>query len=192
MAMQKREARDRGRALRQALPEAVREENDAAILERAQQELPWEQYRRVHMFLPITHLYEINTWQLLQWIWTNHPKIRVFLPTVFGHGLEHVRATIGTDFKLNRYGIPEPTHGEVLQDDEPLDLIFVPLLCIDRRGYRVGYGGGYYDRFLAKWTEPRKVGLAYESWIVDDEIEVDEYDVPLDGLITEERYVAFG
>ena len=85
------------------------------------------------------------------------------------------------------YGIMEPE-----RDDsrfvEPTDktLIIVPGIAFDVNGYRLGYGGGYYDRYLSDHTMLANYGLGFEMQIVD-RILIDGYDVRLDGLITEER-----
>lgn len=85
-------------------------------------------------------------------------------------------------------GIPEPTcsAGRVFQA-EHLDIVVVPGLLFDRNGYRLGYGGGYYDRFLAqKASQALRIGLAF-SCQVRDSIPVQSHDMPLDILVTEEE-----
>jgi 5-formyltetrahydrofolate cyclo-ligase len=78
--------------------------------------------------------------------------------------------------------VPPPQSGDVTPD-----LVFVPLLAVDRAGYRLGYGAGYYDRTLHQLRERGSitaVGLAYEGQIVDH-VPHDAQDEPLDWLVTE-------
>ncbi|MCM1982684.1 5-formyltetrahydrofolate cyclo-ligase [Lyngbya confervoides] len=84
-------------------------------------------------------------------------------------------------FVINRWGLEEPG------SDWPLagrpDLILVPLVACDRRGYRLGYGGGYYDRFLTQKLAPA-IGIGFDACVVNT-LPVDPWDQPLDGICTE-------
>lgn len=95
-----------------------------------------------------------------------------------------------TDIKeLNHvhYGIMEPEYNEnaVLVPDKKT-LVLLPGLAFDVYGYRLGYGGGYYDRYLAEYKTLANYGLAFEQQIVD-RIMINGYDVRMDGVITEEK-----
>jgi 5-formyltetrahydrofolate cyclo-ligase len=93
-------------------------------------------------------------------------------------------------FEINQYGIPEPVGGSEIMPEE-LDMVFVPLLGFDLQGNRVGYGKGYYDRFLSKCKDDViKVGLSFLSPI-DCIEDVDFFDKKLDFCITPERVYAF-
>ena len=76
------------------------------------------------------------------------------------------------------------------------DVVFMPLLGFDLRGFRIGMGGGFYDASLAflgrrrSWRRPRLIGLAFEAQRVD-RLPEDEWDIPLDGVLTERRYYRF-
>ncbi len=94
----------------------------------------------------------------------------------------------------NRYGIPEPVAPHEWFAPFQLDLVLVPLLAFDRRGHRLGHGGGYYDRsfaFLkeqARPTEPLLVGVAYAFQEVEA-FEAEPWDVPLDFVATEHELI---
>ncbi|MDO9226102.1 MAG: 5-formyltetrahydrofolate cyclo-ligase [Pseudomonadota bacterium] len=98
---------------------------------------------------------------------------------------------------LNRYGIPENRHPLAKRvRAQRLDLLFMPLLGFDSRGFRLGMGGGYYDASLAylkrfrHWKKPRVVGVAFS----DQEVEYlpnDVWDIPLDAVLTEREYCVF-
>lgn len=90
----------------------------------------------------------------------------------------------------NKFNILEPIGGEIVPPQK-LDLIFVPLVAFDVRGYRVGYGKGYYDRFLAQCRpEAIKVGFSFFD-AVDHLEDIDEFDVPLNFCITPHRIYEF-
>jgi 5-formyltetrahydrofolate cyclo-ligase len=119
-----------------------------------------------------------------------------FLLPVIGKGnrLRFAPWQSGEDVQPNRHGIPEPVAPRELLEPFQLDLVLVPLVGFDRRGHRLGYGGGYYDRsfaFLneqARPTEPLLVGIAYafqELPQIDDAA----WDVPLDFVATEQELI---
>ena len=81
----------------------------------------------------------------------------------------------------------------VPSDDAPVltpELLLVPMLAFDDRGYRLGYGGGFYDRSLAGLKSPIAVGCAYDAQRVDD-LPVDDHDRRLDWIVTETRILEF-
>ena len=92
----------------------------------------------------------------------------------------------GTRFHRSPLGIAEPVADAV--QCWP-DILMIPVLGMDRRGYRLGYGGGFYDRTLAAWTttghkHPLTIGLAYEAQVVH-RLPAARHDIPLNMLITE-------
>ena len=100
----------------------------------------------------------------------------------------------GDGIQPNRYGIPEPLAPTELLEPFQLDLVLVPLLGFDRRGNRLGYGGGYYDRSFAFFneqvrpTEPLLVGVAYAFQELP-EVDEEDWDVPLDFIATERELI---
>jgi 5-formyltetrahydrofolate cyclo-ligase len=96
--------------------------------------------------------------------------------------------------QLNRFRILEPDHGEIFPAEQ-LDVVLLPLVGFDSKGNRLGVGGGYYDRtfeFTRKHDKksPLLIGLAYEFQHVHH-LPFDEWDVPLNGVLTEERIILF-
>ena len=93
-------------------------------------------------------------------------------------------------FIKNRFNILEPIGGAVIPPQN-LDLIFVPLVAFDERGYRVGYGKGYYDRYLAH-CRPAAIKVGFSFFDAVEYIEdIDEFDVPLNFCITPHRIYEF-
>jgi len=97
---------------------------------------------------------------------------------------------LDSDLKNGVYGVQEPV--KKIRDEktpEDLDLIIVPGACFTRSGYRIGYGGGYYDSFLSKHAgQALKVGFCYDRFIVDS-IPVEKHDVSVDIIITEKEII---
>jgi len=94
------------------------------------------------------------------------------------------------DLEVGTYGILEPKVAKSKQVDlDNLDIIILPGSVFDVSGYRLGYGGGYYDRFLQIiGSRAKTVGLAYEFQIVD-EVPKEPHDIPVDWIVTEKRII---
>jgi 5-formyltetrahydrofolate cyclo-ligase len=107
------------------------------------------------------------------------------LPVVRERGvpLEFHAWSPDTPMKIGHHKIAEPTSGRVVVPD----LLLVPCVGFDADGYRLGYGGGYYDRTLAAWPGAKKpvtVGIAYEACRAP-ELQREAHDIPLDVIVTE-------
>jgi 5-formyltetrahydrofolate cyclo-ligase len=118
------------------------------------------------------------------------------LPRITGaRQLSFVEWRSGADLEANRYGIPEPvcTESDLIAPAD-IDIVLLPLLGFDRRGSRIGYGGGYYDASFAflrdreEATSPLLVGIGYAAQEVEA-IEVAEWDVRLDYVATENELI---
>jgi 5-formyltetrahydrofolate cyclo-ligase len=100
-----------------------------------------------------------------------------------GEALEFHAWAPDTPMKIGHHRIPEPAAEVAVVPD----LLFVPCVGFDGEGYRLGYGGGYYDRTLATWpgkTKPITVGVAYEACRTDA-LQREAHDIPLDLIVTE-------
>jgi len=86
------------------------------------------------------------------------------------------------------FGVPEPIGSEIPAQGSDIDTILLPMLGFDRTGGRIGYGAGYYDRFLEKYPDLRKIGLAFSCQEIDS-LPLDDTDVRMDHIITEEGIV---
>ncbi len=157
--------------------------------------LMMHRYDKVHCFLPVKDRNEVDTNIIINTLHKDFP-ISVYVPKIGEDGiLTHHLYEANTPTEENKWGIPEPINNGVSSEDffDTYDdiLILVPLLAFDKKGQRVGYGKGFYDRFLALATENTTVaGLSFFE--VEKEIEdVEETDVPLQYVITGERVYSF-
>lgn len=151
-------------------------------------ELPIWSKEFYHTFLPITSKQEVDTINLLSILQGKDKNIVV--PKVERNSLGHYLLTDNTKFKNSDWGVPEPTNG-IKIDPKNIDVVFVPLLAFDKIGNRVGYGKGFYDKFLLE-CKPNviKVGLSFfeaEPLITD----VFPGDIPLDYCVTPESVYSF-
>ncbi len=104
---------------------------------------------------------------------------RVCIPRTVGRKI--IAAPAQGEMAYSKFGILEPLSGE----DTPCEVALVPLLGVDEGGYRLGYGGGYYDAFFHDHPKMLRVGLAYAGQVVKS-VPREAHDVPLHALITEE------
>jgi len=151
--------------------------------------LDFTSVKTLHIFLPIQEKKEPNTFLLIEWLAENHPEIKITVPKAdFETALMTNHEYLGIDdLKKNLYNILEPQKG-IIHNGE-IDLVLVPLLAFDKRGYRVGYGKGFYDRFLTN-INAQKIGLSLLPAIdkIDD---VNEHDIRLDFCLTPTEIIKF-
>lgn len=122
---------------------------------------------------------------------------QVLLPALHGDGLWFLPYDRDTRLAPNRFGIPEPVvTGRARCRARDLDVVFMPLVAFDTTGNRLGMGGGFYDRTFsylrhrAFWTKPLLIGIAYEFQRLES-LPSRPWDVPLQGVATEERLYRF-
>tara|TARA_S200000501_G_C20744580_1_gene708920 strand:+ start:276 stop:812 length:537 start_codon:yes stop_codon:yes gene_type:complete len=111
-------------------------------------------------------------------------KIKISLPKIKKNfQMNFVNWSNNEPLEINKYGIPEPVSNKVVYPD----ILLVPILAFDTRLYRIGYGGGYYDRYIKKVKKKKKIttiGLAY-SFQKIKEVPINKYDIKLDFIVTE-------
>lgn len=138
--------------------------------------------KTVHIFLPLKKFKEINTQPIIDFFRKKNKQIVVSKSDFSNNTLSHFILEKDTKIEINKYGIPEPVAAKKISE-EALDLIFVPLLISDEQNYRVGYGKGFYDRFLSNCRKDCKtIGLNFFTPITKIE-DVNEFDIALDKVI---------
>ena len=129
---------------------------------------------------------EVDTLKLIEYFTKNHtenqcPKIAV--PKVVGKNLEFYQIEDLKTLKPGHFGVLEPTSSNNCIIDFENAICIVPGICFDRHGYRIGYGKGFYDRFLHQHQIPT-IGLCYQECITNDRFQA-SHDVPVDLVITD-------
>ena len=124
---------------------------------------------------------EVSTLPLLSHLLKN--GVRVCVPKTFSNGYMEAWEVkdLERDFSLGKFGILEPTTGVVVPVNE-IELAIVPGVVFDKKGNRIGYGGGYYDRFLQTGNAMKKIGVCYDFQMADT-LETESTDIPIDALI---------
>lgn len=177
---------------RLSLTDRDRNRMDDLLLIRFQQwEIPLH-ISTVLSYWPLKHRVEPNTFLFTDFLAFRMPGIAVAYPVsdFKHHTMQALLVNDDTDYKVNQYGIAEPLEGEPVAPEE-IDLVLVPMLAFDRKGYRLGYGKGFYDRYLSKCRPDLvKLGLCYFE-PVGEIPGIDQYDVPLNACITPERIYEF-
>lgn len=107
----------------------------------------------------------------------------VAVPKCQGKTMRFIAINSLSDLQKGAFGIFEPTNGEEITDFRR-SVCITPALSFDENGFRMGYGGGYYDRFLSEYTG-LSIGICYEDFI--GEITTEEYDLPVNIVVTEEK-----
>ena len=180
--MNKKELREKYKAKRQALNQIQVEEMSLAIANNVLKLDIWDSIY-FHVFLPIETSNEINTEFILHILQGKDKEIIISKSDFETLEMTHYLMTDNTKIKNNKYNIPEPIDGIEVPVSK-IDVVFVPLLAFDEMGNRVGYGKGFYDKFLAQCrSNTIKIGLSFfdsEQNIAD----VFESDVKLDFCVT--------
>lgn len=145
--------------------------------------IDWKNIHNIHAYIPIEANNELDTWPLIKFIQQNHQDIEIYLPKLDGFA----RYNADSRIEENRLGIPEPLE-KTLNNNMKFDLVIVPAIGFDRRGFRLGYGAGYYDKFLAKHKCRQVIGLAY-SFSEVDKIPEEPHDKKMHEIITEKEII---
>lgn len=148
--------------------------------------------KTIHIFIPIVKKAEIDTWIIINRIFLEYPKVKLCTSIVdYSTGeLEHFLFNKETKFAVDKWGISIPTSINKIAEQD-IDIVLTPLLAYDSKGYRVGYGKGFYDKFFSRCTNnTQKIGLCvFEDGVIIDD--VNEYDMALDYCITPTKLVSF-
>lgn len=188
--MKKQEARIIYKEKRTALSPLEKNRFDDLLLINFQKlQLPHLFY--VHSYIAATEKNEIETDHLLYYLEFRNPELKIVIPKMDNSTLVHIEYNEQTETIVNKWGIVEPVNGKLVAENQ-FDLILVPLLSFDERGHRVGYGKGYYDKFLSKCRpNALKIGLSYFDAVPQFD-DTDDFDIPLNYCITPHCNYEFG
>ncbi len=133
---------------------------------------------------------EVQTDGIIRWGWENGKRIVVPRCRPEERRLTPCRLSGFSELETGHYGIREPKAERVRAvPAEEIDAVLVPAVAFDRRGYRVGYGGGYYDRFLPEAPGAARIGAAFACQMVD-RIPEGPHDLPVDRIVTDEGIIS--
>jgi 5-formyltetrahydrofolate cyclo-ligase len=145
----------------------------------------------LHSFLPIEKTKEPDTWQILNRIIKEYPQVKLSVPRINNQTsmMDNFYLEGPHQLEKNTWGIPEPKEG-IPTPTEKIDAVLVPMLAFDKYGNRVGYGRGFYDKFLATIrSDCKKIGLCF--FINVSQIEgMGSHDLPLDVVVTPGKVVS--
>jgi len=185
--MTKNRLRKEYKERRKAFSEGQIENFSQKILDRLKSMPIWNA-EYFHVFVPIRGKNEINTTPIINNLFTMNKKAVV--PKTDGMELLACQINSNTKWEIGNFGVPEPIDYKLIAPDL-INVVFVPMLICDLDGNRIGYGGGYYDRFMSKLNKDcLKIGLNFFEPI--QRIEgVEPTDIPLDYCVTPDEIVSF-
>lgn len=138
-------------------------------------------YKIYHCFLPIKRTNEFNTYLLIDYLLDQ--KKMIIVPKIVKDNLEHYYFNESSKLQNNQWNIPEPINAKLFFSLNCIEVVLVPLLICDIHGNRVGYGKGYYDRFLSNLSKNTlKIGINVFNCI--EKIPKEEHDITLDYLVS--------
>lgn len=178
--------RQRLLAKRSAMDPKEYAEKSELILDKLKRQPEFRTADCIHCYVSMNHRNEVNTHPLINELIDLGKKVVVPVTNFESATLTHKYLSDFDRLKKNKWGVPEPVEGEAA-DINNLELVIVPMAGGDEAKNRLGYGKGFYDRFLKEASCPT-FGLLFEVGMVA-EIPTQKFDVPLSKLITEDRVV---
>lgn len=139
-----------------------------------------QEYRRAQtLYGYLSYNQEVRTLPILEQALRDGKRVAV--PKVYGEEMRFVYITDLSRVEKGYAGIPEPMDDQSVARDKTA-LVLMPGLAFDEEGHRIGYGGGFYDRFLAQEPEHPTVALCYDFQILP-KLETEEFDIPVDRVL---------
>lgn len=189
---QKKLLRQQLKAQRSQLSEEEKYLTSQVITDKLLGFINWTDIKSLHCYTPLESLAEIDSWLLLSAVWEQWPHITVATPLLSDKkSLASVTINSDTSWAKSEQGLPLPSSQTRLPADHQFDLVIVPTLGFDSLGYRLGYGGGYYDRFLANQSRAQTIGLCYEFGYISLGLPRERHDIPLKRIVTEKNNYSF-
>ena len=166
---------------RERLPKKVVEEASAKVCDQLVQLREYEQAEKILFYMAIRN--EINLLQAIKRSWKDGKS--VILPRVQGTTMECIEVDDFKQLQKGKFGILEPAKGKTV-DPSQLDLVIVPGVAFDLQGYRIGYGGGYYDRLFTQYPSLKRIGVLEHGQLVTT-VYPEAHDQPMHWLITSKQ-----
>lgn len=189
--MLKKELRQLYKAKRIALEDTIIESLNNQLLDQFKTILP-KQPIHLLTFAPITKWKEPDVNLVTAFLQQEHLVAFIAFPKIDDNQqtFKAIAVNENTNFSIHHFDINEPQNGAIV-DPQTIDVVFIPLLTFDKKGYRVGYGKGMYDKYLQQ-CKPEVVKIGFSFFPpVDCISDVNEYDVPMDYCITPQQCYSF-
>ncbi|MGB3464960.1 MAG: 5-formyltetrahydrofolate cyclo-ligase [Cyclobacteriaceae bacterium] len=181
--MDKNSLRKKFLAERRALPSQELDRRNRLIFQYFMDFVAQSDHEVYHCFLPIENNAEVNTWPMVAYLLEQDKKVVVSKSDLHVNTLTNYYYESEEQMAINKWGIPEPTGGEEAESEE-IDVVLIPLIVFDKSGHRVGYGKGYYDRFLQSCRQDvMKTGLSLLAPI-DIIPDTASHDIPMDNCLS--------
>lgn len=133
--------------------------------------------------ITIAGAHEINTEKIIRFAWDEKKNVVVPKCNPLTKAMDFRRITSFSQLEVVYFGIKEPIEHQTEKfEPEEIDLLIVPGLCFTKEGYRLGHGGGYYDRYLTTY-DGQTISLAFPVQIVNS-LPIEHFDIPVKKLIT--------
>lgn len=175
--MNKQELRQVIRARKRAMTEEDILRRSEILAEKFARSNAYRAAKTIYGYLPYNQ--EVRTVPMLRRALEEGKRVAV--PKVYGDDMKFIYLDDLSQVAKGYAGIPEPVaDGPVAQDETAL--VLMPGLAFDRAGHRIGYGGGFYDKFLAREPHHPTVALCYDFQVMD-RLETEEFDIPVDLVI---------
>ena len=175
--MNKKELRARIRAKKRAMTEEEIVEKSARLGELFLASDAYKNAKTVYGYLPYNQ--EVRTVAMLEQAIRDGKRVAV--PKCYGDEMRFIFMDDLSKVEKGYAGIPEPSADEPIADDETA-LVLMPGMAFDPQGHRIGYGGGFYDKFLAKEPNHPTLALCYGFQMVEH-LETEEFDIPVDTVL---------
>lgn len=175
----KKELREEFLALRNQLTKKDVEERSDIIIANIKRTFDLSKYDTLAFYLPLGN--EVDLRPLIQEL-LNQGKTIVLPKVLDKHTMAFFPIKDLDDYHLGRFNVMEPNSNEKMPKDA-IEIMFIPGIAFSSKGYRLGFGAGYYDRYLADYPHT-KVGVCFAFQLVP-ELPTDSYDIPMDIIITE-------
>lgn len=175
--MNKKELRAMIREKKRAMTSAEIDARSAALAEKFLASPAYQAAKTIYGYLPYNQ--EVRTVPMLEQALKDGKKVAV--PKVYGEEMKFLYMDDLSLVSKGYAGIPEPIADEPAADDETA-LVLMPGLAFDPQGHRIGYGGGFYDKFLSSEPNHPTLALCYDFQMLEH-LETEEFDIPVDTVI---------
>ncbi|MBP1928277.1 5-formyltetrahydrofolate cyclo-ligase [Methanolinea mesophila] len=180
----KQQLRESARKARDSLPAKEADRYSGVILERLLSLLDGESPVMVYVSKPP----EVETHRFIRSLLERGTEVVVPIIQARDCSLRLSYLRDLTSLRVSTFSVPEPIGAEIPARAEDIPVVVVPVIAFDRNGHRLGYGAGYYDRFLEKNPHLKRIAVAFSCQEVDD-LPADEHDMKMDLIVTEKEVI---